>query len=180
LVVLTYEELKKISSMNSVIGVFELPSRMKLWPQLYNDSSYLRTPDAMIQHLIRRRAGLQPCEIIQLNVLLLAAVEDIPFLESEMDALCAETIFGIHSLCHVVSGSTSRRKLVVDTDECLRDLAAQRLAEHPAVTWVEVRPKMRLRNKYATRLLQSDNGSSWAVWDKGLRGDGEVSMLRLS
>jgi hypothetical protein len=63
---------------------------------------------------------------------------------------------------------------LVETHECVQHLAAYRLASHPAVIWVEIRGTMRLRNKYATRIVQSKNGSSWNLWEKGLKGEGEV------
>jgi len=105
---------------------------------------------------------------------LISTVDDVPSLEPEIAVLCSEKVSVNRSLCELMLAASSRNKLVVNTDECLRDLAAQRLAEHPAVAWVEVQAKMRLRNKYATRILQSDNGSSWALWDKGLKGNGEI------
>jgi hypothetical protein len=168
LVALTYDKLKELSSMKPSTDIFKLPSRMKMWPEL--------TKKGFFGHLNqRRRDGAGACTKVQLNVLLPAAIEDVPYLESEIEELCAESHFGNQSLCDIVSGSNSRSKLVLNTDECLRDLAMQRLAQHPAITWVEVRAEVRLRNKYATRILQSTNGSTWALWDKGLKGDGEVS-----
>ena len=176
LVALTYDQLREISTsdVRSVADIFKLPRRMKLWSDLPTKNGHF------FQHF-HRRDGIWPCRKIQLNVLLHAAIENIQNLQSEMDSLCAETFLGNQSLCSIVSGSGSRStKLVVNTDECLRDLAAQRLAEHPAVTWVEVRAEVRLRNKYATRIMQSKNGSSRALWEKGLKGEGEVSILNLT
>jgi hypothetical protein len=178
LVALTYNQLKEVSFVKSVADIFKLPWRMKLSSELTKNGYF--SPGSLNQQLFRRRVGTQPCKKIQLNVLLPADIEDIQCIRSEMDALCAETLFGNQSLCQIASGSSSRSKMVVNTDECLQNLAVQRLAEHPAVSWVEVRPEMRLRNKYATRIIQSNNGSSWTLWEKGLRGDGEVSMLKLS
>jgi hypothetical protein len=117
---------------------------------------------------------------VTLMLVLTSTVDDIPSIEPEIVAFCSEKVSLYKSLCELVSGPSTRNKLVINTDECLQDLAAQRLAEHPAVTWVEVRAKMRLRNKYATRIIQSDNGSSWTLWDKGLKGNGEVRLLPIS
>ncbi len=170
LVALTYQDMSKLYSLDYVADIFEVPSSMKMRPDLRSDIRFLG-----------RRDGSEKCDQTKLTVTLISAIVDISSLEQDMIALCSEKLPVVNrSMCELVSGPKSRKKLVVISDTCLRGLAAQRLAEHPAVTWVEARANMRLRNKYATRILQSENGSSWAVWDKGLKGDGEVSMLNLS
>jgi hypothetical protein len=176
LVALTPQELSILSSLNRVVYVFELPSSMKMRPDLQKGIRDAGASDAFLQQLIRRRESSGKCEQIKLMLDLISTVDDVPSLEPEIVALCSEKVSN-RSLCELISGASTRNKLVVNTDECLRDLAAQRLAEHPAVAWVEVQAKMRLRNKYATRILQSENGSSWTLWDKGLKGNGEVRML---
>jgi hypothetical protein len=178
LVALTYQEISNISALKNVADVFELPSSMKMRPDLNKGIlDTTRSSDSFLQQLIRRREASGNCEQVQLTLDLISTVDDVPSLVPDIVALCSEKASVNRSLCELILGASTRNKLVVNTDECLRNLAAQQLAEHPAVSWVEVRAKMRLRNKYATRIIQSDTGSSWALWDKGLKGNGEVRML---
>ena len=180
LVALTYQEISNLSALNYVADVFELPSSMKMRPGLQTGIRDTGFSEEFLQRLVRRRKASGKCEQVTLMLVLISTVDDIPSIEPEIVALCSEKVPLYKSLCELVSGPSTRNKLVINTDECLRDLAAHRLAEHPAVTWVEVRAKMRLRNKYATRIIQSDNGSSWTLWDKGLKGNGEVRLLPIS
>jgi hypothetical protein len=174
LVALTYQEISNVSSLNYVADVFELPSSMKMRPELQKAILDLGASEEFLQQSIRRREVSGKCEQIQLMLDLISTVDEDPSVEPEIVALCSEKVSVNRSLCELVSRANTRNKVVVNTDKCLRDLAAKRLAEHPAVTWVEVQAKMRLRNKYATRIVQSYNGSSWTLWDKGLKGNGEV------
>jgi hypothetical protein len=154
----------------SAAEVFLLPSALKMQPELYMVSEAHRLGYR------NRRSGTEfKCAAVQLNVALISTTTEASLIENEIESLCSESSLpGNVRLCRLNPGSGSPRKRVVDTDECLQYLAAQQLASHPSVTWVEIRATMRLRNKYATRVVQSKNSSSWTLWEKGLRGEGEV------
>jgi hypothetical protein len=158
--------------------IFELPSALKLQPELYSTGRQSEVSEAQASGYRTRRSGAESkCAAAQLNVALISTTTDSSSIKNEIESLCSEPSEQSNmtrSLCRLQPGSGSLRKMVVDTDECVQSLAAERLAGHPLVTWVEIRRTMRLRNKYATRIVQSKNGSSWTLWGKGLMGEGEV------
>jgi hypothetical protein len=162
----------------SATEIFELPSAMKIQPELFIADRHggMSEPHRW-GHRIRRSGTESKCAAVQLSV---ALISTTPSIEIEIDSLCSESSEHANmGLCRLKPGSGSLRKRVVDTDECVQHLAAERLASHPLVTWVEIRSAMRLRNKYATRIVQSRNGASRTLWEKGLKGEGEVEFLIL-
>jgi hypothetical protein len=166
-------------SMFSATEIFELPSALKMQPELYSAARHRGLSDVHKRtQRLRSRAEERKCAAVQLNVALISTTTEASSIDHEIESLCSESS-SVHvnmSLCRLLPVSGSQRKRVIETDECVQHLAAERLAGHPAVTWVEVRAKMRLRNKYATRIVQSKNGSSWTLWEKGLTGEGEVVL----
>jgi hypothetical protein len=126
----------------------------------------------------RSDAESQECIPTTFNVLIsTSSFPDIPSLQAQINQLCFNPDSN-SSLCQA-RGSSSKKKLLVDTSDCYMREVAHRLAEHPEVTWIEVQSKMKLRNKYATRIVQSTNGTSRTLWANGLQGDGEVRHCAL-
>jgi hypothetical protein len=159
---LSSKDVDTLLSMEG-IEVFDVPLRLKMRRELYR---------AGLDE--RRRDVSAVCLPTQLKLLLTAPVNALPSIHEEMERLCLGSIPSNASICRIVPGPPSATKLLVNTNACHLSEAAHLLASHPAVTWVEVRDKPKLRNKYATRIAQSSDGTSWTLWAHGLKGDGEV------
>ena len=177
LVYLLLKDLEKILHISNG-EVFEVPSQMKISPQIFSD--VVDSLDSFPRYRTDFR-NAQPstvCVPRQLIVLLTSSLSRVSNLKEQMDSLCSEIRRKNESLCSIISGSATRKKLVVDTSDCDIREVARRIAELSAVAWVEARATMRLHNKYATRITQSYNGSSHVLWMNGLQGDGEVRSAR--
>ena len=177
LVYLLLKDLEKILHISNG-EVFEVPSQMKISPQIFSD--VVDSLDSFPRYRTDFR-NAQPstvCVPRQLIVLLTSSLSRVSNLKEQMDSLCSEIRRKNESLCSIISGSATRKKLVVDTSDCDIREVARRCAELSAVAWVEARATMRLHNKYATRITQSYNGSSHVLWMNGLQGDGEVRSAR--
>jgi hypothetical protein len=164
-----------ILSTLSTVEVIELPPTLKMQPELYSAGLHRGETEAHTWGFLPRHSGTDfKCTTVELYVALISINSEASSIEKEIESLCSESVHADMSLCRLKLGSGSQTKRLVETHECVQHLAAYRLASHPAVIWVEIRGTMRLRNKYATRIVQSKNGSSWNLWEKGLKGEGEV------
>jgi hypothetical protein len=92
--------------------------------------------------------------------------------EQEAYSLC---VFPDGSLCQVQW--SQGRKIAIATTFCVKDTVVSHLAQHNAVLWIEERINLTLRNKFASRIVQSNNASAHRLWERGLMGEGEVIIF---
>ena len=95
--------------------------------------------------------------------------------KDEILNLCDETV-NLNGSCRARIVS-ARAKIVLVTNMRSAMFLLQSLAQHPLVLWVEERKSVRIRNKYASGILQgteSVNISARPVWASGLLGDDEI------
>lgn len=72
--------------------------------------------------------------------------------------------------------AASEKKLIMSVDpdgEAEAELLAW-VAQQPEALWVEQRERFALRNKWAKGVMQSGRAASTPLWDKGLKGEGQV------
>ena len=170
LVLTSLEHAYDIVNNDIFRGAYEFPQKMKLSFDFYQGQS-------IPQYYTRqRRADCSGGESIRssLNVLIIStSISELPSLIDQINELCFDHSSNT-TRCQVIREPCSKQKLIVDVNDCYLNEAARLLAEHPRVTWIELRGKMKLRNKYATRIVQSSNSTSWTLWANGLQGDSEV------
>ena len=148
--------MKRALAQSSITGIYTVSNKLKLSPALISHSSWSEHPPT--------------CENARLFLLFVRDADAV--VGAELAEFCVNSTTG-ETLCNIAL-PLSGRKAVVETDNCKKHLAAERLAEHPLVYWVEERGVIRLRNKYATMLVQSTSGLERPVWANGLTGEGEV------
>ena len=170
-VLLSLKDLDRVLSMieRSNVEFFKLPFKMKISPEIHQ-FNLLDKPSR------GRSAG---CVSSQLILLLTDRWADLPPLREQIDALCLNSTNSETRICRISPGSPASKKLVVDTDTCSLWEAAHRFSAQPEILWVGVQRTKQLSNKYATRIAQSANGTSWMLWSYGLRGEGEVNQVSI-
>ena len=65
-------------------------------------------------------------------------------------------------------------KIVMTCQEGDQQVAVTWLSQQSRVRWVEKRPKFVMHNNHAGKAIQSSDGLSTKIWDKGLRGEGQI------
>jgi hypothetical protein len=165
LLILPQYELSRVMNFTGVLDIFVAPAAMKIHPDLYVASAVRASVRPQI---IRTDIPRSECPTLNLNVLLVQEVS-----QQEAIALCQ---WSDTTLCHVQW--SPGRKIVVSTTLCVKDDVVSFLAHQNSVLWIEERFSLTLRNKYASRIVQSNNASAHLLWAKGLMGEGEVKIQR--
>eukprot|EP00286_Rhodomonas_abbreviata_P011836 CAMPEP_0181322966 /NCGR_PEP_ID=MMETSP1101-20121128/19519_1 /TAXON_ID=46948 /ORGANISM="Rhodomonas abbreviata, Strain Caron Lab Isolate" /LENGTH=1141 /DNA_ID=CAMNT_0023430933 /DNA_START=216 /DNA_END=3638 /DNA_ORIENTATION=+ len=65
-------------------------------------------------------------------------------------------------------------KVVIVTDSTREDIIMEWLSVQPLVYWIEERPAFAVKNKFASKAIQSSDGTRTKLWEKGLLGDNEI------
>ena len=161
LVRLAENQLELITRMPGLIEIRPLQSLTKI-------SGDLRSQQGMSASGSARR--FLPSNKAILHVLVGGITE-----EKGASDLCEES--QLQNLTCRARLATAGTKVIVDTDEDSKAAVAHALARHPLVTWVEERRQSRLRNKYASGIIQGSESvdiGSRPLWANGLLGDGEI------
>jgi hypothetical protein len=172
MVLLGHSDLPQVSKLEGVVEILHVPVRMKMRDDLFEvDQAPAYSGDIIASDMPGHEGESESCEDTSLHALLVDTADHM--LLEDFQSLCLDRTSNT-VICNV-SLSETGKKLVVQTDSCLKKRVARIIASHAAVTWVEERLKIMLRNKFATRVVQSHGGDSRPLWENGMLGSGEVS-----
>jgi hypothetical protein len=166
IVTLKRDLIDSIVDIEGVHDIFILPPTMKV----ANDLANFLDEESNISES-RRNSVQEPDSSgnIKLNVLIAGNMN-----QNDIQAICGNT--GNPIYCRITASST-KEKIVIETNEECISKVVQRLAQHPLVRWVEERRPIHLNNKYASGLIQGTDSvdiSSRQFWASGLFGDDEI------
>jgi len=152
--------IARVRAVDGVVGVFEVPTSMKMGPGL---------------HLAQKFAPGATCV---LHVMLSFGG---PEWAGQAESMAAEWRLAFEQMgvvkCELRFASNLKHKAVLVLSGggvAMLGVLSLWLAQQSRVYWMEEYKPLRLYNKYATLALQSSNAETHEIWARGIRGGGQI------
>jgi len=173
--------VEKARNHNGVVEVYELPTHIKIDPHLveYMDAAIVsrktdaNAPDRVLDS---HRKHSRKHNTHVLYAMLAYGGEQWQQEAHSMTIELQKTLSKQNISANIWLASSEKAMMEVVGTLALKKTVAL-LALHPRVHWIEARSEISMRNKDAVLALQSTDGNSHLIWQKGILGSGQVVGL---
>jgi len=174
--------VEKARHHDGVVDVYELPTHIKIDPQLveYMDAAIVSrkmdedAPDPMPTDPHRKNGRKHSTHV--LYALLAYGGPEWQRTAHTITIEWQKTLSNMNISANIWLSSPEKAMMEVAGALALKKTVAM-LALHPRVHWIEARSEITMRNKEAGLALQSTDANSHRIWQKGILGAGQIVGL---